>query len=102
MKHITKRIAAVLCAAAMLGALAACGPDAGAEESGGIPSQSSPSPLNSAAVTARTPAVLDLTDATAITLSGSGASVDGKGASAEGSVVTITAAGVYAVSGRRR
>lgn len=99
MKHIIKRIAAILCAAAMLGALAACGPDAGAEESGGIPSQASPAPLNSAAVTARTPAALDLTDATAITLSGSGASVDGEGASAEGSVVTITSAGIYAVSG---
>lgn len=99
MKHITKRIAAVLCAAAMLGTLAACGPDAGAEESGGIPSQASPAPLNSAAAAARTPATLDLTGVTAITLSGSGASVDGEGASVEGSVVTITAAGVYAVSG---
>ncbi len=104
MKHITKRIAALLCAAAMLGALAACEQDAGAqasgaEESGGIPSQASPAPLNSAAAAARAPAALDLTGATAITLSGSGASVDGEGASAEGSVVTITAAGVYAVSG---
>lgn len=104
MKHITKRIAALLCAAAMLGALAACEQDAGAqasgaEESGGIPSQASPAPLDSAAAAARAPAALDLTGATAITLSGSGASVDGEGASAEGSVVTITASGVYAVSG---
>lgn len=104
MKHIIKRIAAALCAAAMLGALAACEQDAGAqasgaEESGGIPSQASPAPLNSAAAAARTPAALDLTGATAITLSGGGASVDGEGASAEGGVVTITAAGVYAVSG---
>lgn len=104
MKHIIKRIAAALCAAAMLGALAACEQDAGAqasgaEESGGIPSQASPAPLNSAAAAARAPAALDLTGATAITLSGGGASVDGEGASAEGGVVTITAAGVYAVSG---
>ena len=104
MKHITKRIAALLCAAAMLGALAACEQDAGAqtsgvEESGGIQAQTSPAPLNSTAAAARTPAALDLTGATAIILSGGGASVDGKGASAEGSVVTITAAGVYAVSG---
>lgn len=99
MKHITKRIAAVLCSAAMLGVFSACGPDAGVEESGGVPSQASPAPLNSAGDTARTPAALDLTGATTVTLSGSGASVDGKGASAEGSVVTITAAGLYAVSG---
>lgn len=99
MKHITKRIAAVLCAAAMLGGLAACGQDAGAEESGGTQAQTFPAPLNSAAVTAHSPAVLDLAGATAITLSGSGASVAGEGAAAEGSVVTITTGGVYAVSG---
>lgn len=111
MKHITKRTAAALCAAAMLGVLSACGPDAGMEEGGGVPSQASqaslasqasqasPAPLNSAGDTGRAPAAMDLTGATAITLSGSGASVDGEGASAEGSVVTITAAGLYTLSG---
>ena len=34
MKHITKRIAAVLCSTALLGTLAAGGPNSGAEESG--------------------------------------------------------------------
>lgn len=99
MKHITKRTAAALCAAAMLGVFSACGPDAGVEEGGGVPSQASPASLNSAGDAARTPAALDLTGATAITLSGSGAAVDGEGASAEGGVVTITAAGLYTVSG---
>lgn len=99
MKHITKRLAAALCVAAMMGALTACGSAGGAEESANLQTPLPPAPLYSAESDARTLAVLDLTDATVITLSGSGASVDGKGASAEGSVVTITAAGVYTVSG---
>lgn len=97
MKHITKRIAAVLCAAAMLGTLAACGTNGGGEDGGGV--QAPPAHLNSAGDGARPSAALDLADATVITLSGDAASVDGAGAEAEGSVVTITAGGVYAASG---
>lgn len=40
-----------------------------------------------------------MTGTTVITLSGGSASVNGNGAEVKGSVVTITAAGVYAVSG---
>lgn len=47
----------------------------------------------------RQPADLDLTDATMITLSDSGISIEGTGAEADGSVITITSAGIYAVSG---
>ena len=97
MKHITKRIAAVLCSAALLGTLAAGGPNSGAEESG--EAQTPLALLNSPAADGRTPAVLDLTGATVITLSGGSASLNGNGAEVKGSVVTITAAGVYAVSG---
>ena len=95
MKHIAKRIAAVLCAAALLGTLTACGPDVRAEEGSSIPVQT----LSSSGAVTRIPAALDLTGATVITLSGNGASVNGKGAAAEGGIVTITAAGIYAVSG---
>lgn len=49
--------------------------------------------------TLRQPAELDLKDATVISLSDSGISIEGTGAEAEGSVVTITSAGIYAVSG---
>lgn len=97
MKYITKRMAAALCAAAILGTLAACGKDGGTAAGSGA--YTPLSLLNSTSASPRSPAVLDLTGATVITLSGSGASVDGKGAEAKGSVVTITAAGIYAVSG---
>ena len=89
MKHKPRLAARLLCAAALL--LSACG------TGGGSASLSGSSPEPDAAL--RAPAVLDLTGATAITLSGAGARVEGPGASAEGDVVTITAAGVYAVSG---
>ena len=52
MEHITKRIAAVLCAAAMLGTIVSCGPDTGAQEGGNIQPQTSLAPLGPAAVTA--------------------------------------------------
>ena len=83
-------------AAVLLSMLSACGAGGGAEGDGSIPVQT----IASAGLAdARTPAVLDLTEATAITLTGGGAAVEGNGASADGGVVTITAAGVYAVSG---
>lgn len=93
MKYPMKWTAQILCAAMLLGVLSACGGTAQSGDAPQLPAES----LSS--VSAREPAVLDLTGATTITLSGSGASVEGKGAAAEGGVVTITAAGVYAVSG---
>ena len=90
MKHIRKWTAYLLCAAVLLGGLSACEPGGAAEdETTAAPSQTA----------AQGSEPLDLTGATAITLSGAGASVDGKGAAVEGGVVTITAGGVYAVSG---
>lgn len=96
MKYPMKWIALLLSAAVVLSALSACGPGNDAEGSGGTPVQPSASPSVS---DLRVPAAPELTGSTAITLTGSGASVEGKGAEAEGSVVTITAAGVYELSG---
>lgn len=93
MKQKPYLAARLLCAAALL--LSACGTGSQPAASGG-----SASPLSAETETVpRTPAVLDLSEATAITLSGTEAQVEGPGASAEGGVVTITAGGVYAVSG---
>lgn len=96
MKYPMKWIAMFLSSAVLLGTLSACGPSGGAEGTGDAQAQASASP---GTVDCSSPTALELTDATSITLTGSGASVDGKGAAAEGGVVTITAAGVYAVSG---
>ena len=90
----------VLSASMILGVLGGCDSSAiaGISQSGTavdlISAQSS-----SDSARPRTPATLDLTGATQITLSGSSISVEGSGAEVDGSVVTITAGGVYAVSG---
>ena len=70
-----------------------------AADKGGIRSAAPASPSGSNAASLRTPAALDLTGATIITLSGSTVSIEGSGAEAEGGVVTITEGGIYAVSG---
>lgn len=72
-----------------------------AADKGGIRSAAPASPSGSNAASLRTPAALDLTGATIITLSGSTVSIEGSGAEAEGGVVTITEGGIYAVSGLR-
>lgn len=95
MKYPMKWIAMFLSAAVLLSALSAC------ESSGGAagadaPAQASASP---GPVDRSPTAALELADATSITLTGSGASVDGTGAEEKDGVITITAAGVYAVSG---
>lgn len=85
---------AILCAAALLlGALSGC-----SNPTSNI-SDSPTGTEHTIAVGTRAPAVLDLTGATVISLNGSAASVDGSGAAVNGSVVTISKAGVYAVSG---
>ncbi|MDE7218231.1 MAG: carbohydrate-binding domain-containing protein [Oscillospiraceae bacterium] len=98
MKYPTRQMALLLCAAILL--LSACGAKGIEAESGDPPQAEAPAaPASANAAAVRTPSVLDLTEATVITLSGGGASVEGSGAAAEGGVVTITAAGIYAVSG---
>lgn len=47
----------------------------------------------------RTPAAVDLTGATVITLSGASAAIDGEGVSEENGVITVSAAGTYVFSG---
>lgn len=89
MKYPFKLTALFLSAAVFLGALTACQPD-----SAQVQSSAGPGAAESGA-----PSGLDLADATTITLSGGGAAVDGAGAGEKDGVVTITAAGVYAVSG---
>lgn len=93
-------LALLLSAAILAGALSACGTKNDSGENGGqtgVQIISAESENNEAEP--RTPAVLDLTEATTITLSGSSASIEGDGAEAEGGAITITAAGIYAVSG---
>lgn len=97
MKYPKRWTVPLLCAAMLL---SACGAEGAETEGIRGTSGETPAELSGAAETeARTPAGLDLAGATVITLSGSGASIEGAGASAEGGVVTITAAGTYAVSG---
>lgn len=96
MNLMIKWMSALLSASVLL--LSSCATE-GSPAPGSSSVQGDASSLSSPAASSRTPAVLDLTGATAITLSGGDISVEGKGAAAEGSVVTITAAGVYAVSG---
>lgn len=95
MKYSMKLTALLLSAAVLLGALSAC--DSGGVEGSSAPTQTAPAVSDAA--DPRTPADLELTGATSIALTGSGATIDGKGAAEEDGVVTITAAGVYAVSG---
>lgn len=100
MKYSMKWTALLLSAAVLLGTLSACGAknsDTDSDDENQVQAISSLSSSDEA--DPRTPATLDLTGATAITLSGSSASVEGIGAEAEGGIVTITAGGVYAVSG---
>lgn len=100
MKYSAKWTALLLSAVVLLGALSACGvKNSDADSGGGSQVQTISSLSSSNEANPRTPAALDLTDATVITLSGGSASVEGSGAEAEGGTVTITAAGVYAVSG---
>ena len=98
MKHLTKLTARFLCITVLL-LLSACGTGSGEVQSGSSQLQMPAASLTSNMALPRDSAVLDLTDATVITLTGNGASVEGRGAAAENSVVTITAAGVYAVTG---
>lgn len=98
MKYSMRWTSLLLCGAVLL--LSACSAAGMETKSGGsaqiqIPAASA----GSDAAAPSTAAALDLTGATVITLSGGEASVKGEGAAAEGSIVTIDAAGVYAVSG---
>lgn len=101
MKPYCKWLSISLSAALALGLLTGCEQTSG----GASANTSSPEAVQlqasspSDAAQPRTPAVLDLSSATVITLSGDAASVTGSGAQADGGVVTITAGGVYAVSG---
>jgi len=95
MKYPLKWAALLFCAVILLSTLSAC-----QTESGSAAPVQAPAELSGdGSASPRTSAVLDLTDATVINLSGSSASVEGNGAAVEGGVVTITAAGIYAVSG---
>lgn len=94
-----KWLALSLSTALVLGLLSGCGQSGEtAEPSGGETVQTLDLSVSDSAVP-RVPAAIDLSGATAITLSGDTASVEGSGARADGGVVTITAGGVYAVSG---
>lgn len=101
MRYSLKRWPALfLSAALLLGALSACGTESGEDSGAGSTEVQNLSSISSSdTANPRTPATLDLTDATVISLSGSSAAIDGDGAQAEDSVVTITEAGIYAVSG---
>lgn len=100
MKYSMKWTALLLSAAVLLGVLSACGTKtSGTNGDGGGQAQTVTELSSSNAANPRAPAALDLTDATVITLSGNSASVAGGGAEVDGSAVTITAGGVYAVSG---
>lgn len=79
MKNRVKIITVLLMAALFIGLLSGCSGDSSA------PAQTSGAP--------------DISKAVKISLDGSSATVSGGGASADGSVVTISAAGEYAVSG---
>jgi hypothetical protein len=105
MKFTTRALALTACAAFQVCLLTAC-----VSQSGTKDTQNDVSPAVSATGSAadlslsdeanpRTPAALDLTGATALTLSGETAAVDGKGAEVKDGVITITDGGVYAVSG---
>lgn len=97
MNTVIKRSAA-LTAILLLTACGAEGNESAADSAKmQAPAAAAASVNNSA--TLRQPAELDLKDATVISLSDSGISIEGTGAEAEGSVVTITSAGIYAVSG---
>ena len=106
MKNGTKIIALLLCAALNTALLCACGDrgsaespsgDAGSTDAPAAASVLTPSASDTAAP--RAPAEIDLTGATAITLSGTSARIDGSGASEDSGVITITSGGTYAVSG---
>ena len=100
MKYPVKWTALLLCAALLIGTLSTCGAQGEQpKEESGSSSQTTQTLSGSGTTDSRTPASLDLTGATVITLSESGAAVEGTGAQAENGVVTITEAGVYAVSG---
>ena len=91
MKYSMKWAVCLLCAALL--PLSACGTGSGAASS------SSSASSQTHAVSVRSPAALDLTGATRITLTGSGGEVEGTGASVANGVVTISSGGVYTVSG---
>lgn len=91
MKYSMKWAVCLLCAALL--PLSACGTGSGAASS------SSSASSQTHAVSVRSPAALDLTGATLITLTGSGGEVEGTGASVANGVVTISSGGVYTVSG---
>ena len=94
-----KWLALSISAALVLGLLSGCGQSGEtAEAPVGETVQTLDLSGSDKAVT-RTPATIDLSSAVAITLSGNTAAVSGSGAQADGGVVTITAGGVYAVSG---
>lgn len=89
-----KWLALSLSTALVLGLLSGCGQSGEtAEPSGGETVQTLDLSVSDSAVP-RAPAAIDLSGATAITLSGDTASVEGSGARADGGVVTITAGGV--------
>lgn len=94
-----KWLALSLSAALTLGLLSGCGQSgAVAETPVGETVQTLALPSSDSAAP-RAPATIDLSSAVTITLSGDTASVEGSGVQTDGAVVTITAGGVYAVSG---
>ena len=106
MKYKTIRfLAPALSAALALSLLAGCGAagnTAGSASAGSsVSSVTETASASSAASTAAQSlsADVDVSGATAITLSGTSAAVSGSGASAEGGVVTITDGGTYVVTG---
>ena len=99
MRGYQKWMAPALSAALMLGLLSGCGQSGETAEISAGEAVQTLSLSGSDSAEPRSPAVIDLSSATVITLSGGTASVEGTGAQADGGVVTITAGGVYDVSG---
>ncbi len=103
MKDGMKGMALLLCAVFSFAALSACGNpgNPGVATSDGAGAVEAPEAVVSASDPAhpRTPAEVDLTDATHITLAGTSAQVDGNGAEASAGVITITSGGTFVLSG---
>lgn len=110
MKCRNKVIALMLCATLNIAVLSACGDTASTASPSGSAENAdaavtapadttSATPSTSDAAVLRTPVKVDLTGATAITLSGSSAQIDGSGAEESNGVITVTAGGTYTVSG---
>lgn len=99
MRAYQKWLALSLSVALTLGLLSGCGQSGEAAEAPAGETVQTLDLSGSDKAVPRAPAVIDLFSAVAINLSGDTASVEGSGVQIDGGVVTITAGGVYAVSG---